>query len=146
MKSGNYDSVTRKVTWTITVRNPGKQNLSGYVVTDAIQKNSTAKIDASTVKLYGGDKEDECKTVISDGTLKMATGDQGFTYTFPTINAGDVKPYYKIVYQSDAPNGETSIQNTVTIADKNGGDKDSTMADGNIQESGVVYYGTHSKG
>lgn len=141
VKSGNYDSVTRKVTWTITVRNPGKQNLSGYVVTDAIQKNSTAKIDASTVKLYGGDKEDECKTVISDGTLKMATGDQGFTYTFPTINAGDVKPYYKIVYQSDAPNGETSIQNTVTIADKNGGDKDSTMADGNIQESGSFFKG-----
>lgn len=141
VKSGNYDSVTRKVTWTITVRNPGKQNLSGYVVTDAIQKNSTAKIDASTVKLYGGDKEDECKTVISDGTLKMATGDQGFTYTFPTINAGDVKPYYKIVYQSDAPNGETSIQNTVTIADKNGGDNDSTMADGNIQESGSFFKG-----
>lgn len=139
-KSGNYDSVTRKVTWTITVRNPGKQNLSGYVVKDAIQ-NSTAKIDESTVKLYGGDKEDECKIVIPGGTLKMATGDQGFTYTFPTINAGDVMPYYKIVYQSDAPNGETSIPNTVTIADKSGGDKDSTEVDGNIQESGSFFKG-----
>lgn len=135
-KSGNYDSVTRKVTWTITVRNPGKQNLSKYVVTDAIQKNSTAKIDESTVKLYGGDKEDACDTVISGGTLKMADGNQGFTYTFPTIKERDEKPYYKIVYQSDAPNGETSIHNTVTIADQNGGDKDSTTANGNIQESG----------
>lgn len=135
VKSGNYDSVTRKVTWTITVRNPGKQNLSGYVVKDAIQ-NSKAKIDKDTVKLYGGDKEDACKTVISGGTLTMATGDQGFTYTFPTINAGDVMPYYKIVYQSDAPNGETSIPNTVTIADKDGKDKDSTTVNGNIQESG----------
>lgn len=134
-KSGNYDSVTRKVTWTITVRNPGKQNLSGYVVTDEIQ-NSAAKIDKNTVKLYGGDKEDACKTEIPGGTLVMATGDQGFTYTFPTISAGEEKPYYKIVYQSDAPNGETSIQNTVTIADKDGGDKDSTTANGNIQESG----------
>ena len=134
VKSGNYDSVTRKVTWTITVRNPGKQNLSGYVVKDAIQ-NSKAKIDKDTVKLYGGDKEDACKTVISGGTLTMATGDQGFTYTFPTINAGDVMPYYKIVYQSDAPNGETSI-NTVTIEDEKGGDKDSTEVDGNIKESG----------
>ena len=135
VKSSSYDSVTRKVTWTITVRNPGKQNLSGYVVTDAIQ-NSKAKIDKDTVKLYGGDKEDACKTVISGGTLTMATGDQGFTYTFPTINAGDVMPYYKIVYQSDAPNGETSIHNTVTIEDEKGGDKDSTEVDGNIKESG----------
>ena len=135
VKSGNYDSVTRKVTWTITVRNPGKQNLSGYVIKDEIQK-SAAKIDKDTVKLYGGDKEDACKTVISGGTLTMATGDQGFTYTFPTINAGDVMPYYKIVYQSDAPNGETSIHNTVTIEDEKGGDKDSTEVDGNIKESG----------
>ena len=48
-------------------------------------------------------------------------------------------PYYKIVYQSDAPNGETSIHNTVTIADKDGGDKDSTEVDGNIQESGSFF-------
>lgn len=139
VKSSNYDSVTRKVTWTITVRNPGKQNLSKYVVTDAIQKNSTAKIDESTVKLYGGDKEDACDTVISGGTLKMADGNQGFTYTFPTINERDEKPYYKIVYQSDAPNGETSIPNTVTIADKNGGDEDHTTANGNIQDDGAFF-------
>ena len=135
-KSGNYDSVTRKVTWTITVRNPGKQNLSKYVVTDAIQKNSAAKIDASTVKLYGGDKEDACNKEISGGTLEMTDGNQGFTYTFPTINAGEEMPYYKIVYQSDAPDNETSIKNDVTIEDKNGGDKDSTEVDGNIKESG----------
>lgn len=134
-KSSSYDSVTRKVTWTITVRNPGKQNLSGYVVTDAIQ-DSAAKIDKNTVKLYGGDKEDACNTEIPGGTLEMATGDHGFTYKFPTINAGDVMPYYKIVYQSDAPNGETSIHNTVTIEDEKGGDKDSTEVDGNIKESG----------
>ena len=134
-KSSSYDSVRRKVTWTITVRNPGKQNLSGYVVTDEIQ-NSAAKIDKNTVKLYGGDKEDACEAEIPDGTLTMKTGDQGFTYKFPTINAGDVKPYYKIVYQSDAPNGEESIHNTVTIEDEKGGDKDSTEVDGNIKESG----------
>lgn len=139
-KSSSYDSVTRKVTWTITVRNPGKQNLSGYVVTDEIQ-NSAAKIDKNTVKLYGGDKEDACEAEIPGGTLEMATGDQGFTYTFPTINAGEEMPYYKIVYQSDAPNGETSIHNTVTIADKDGGDKDSTEVDGNIQESGSFFKG-----
>lgn len=139
-KSSSYDSVTRKVTWTITVRNPGKQNLSGYVVTDEIQ-DSAAKIDSSTVKLYGGEKEDACKTEIPGGTPTMATGDQGFTYTFPTINAGEEMPYYKIVYQSDAPNGETSIHNTVTIADKDGGDKDSTEVDGNIQESGSFFKG-----
>lgn len=134
-KSGSYDFVTRKVTWTITVRNPGNQNLSEYVVKDKIE-NSTAKIDMNTVKLYGGDKEDACKTEIPGGTLEMTNGNQGFTYTFPTINERDEKPYYKIVYQSDAPNGETSIHNTVTIADKNGGDNDSTEVDGNIKESG----------
>lgn len=135
VKSSNYDSVTRKVTWTITVRNPGKQNLSDYVITDKIT-DSAAKIDVSTVKLYGGDREDACNTVISDGTLKMADGNQGFTYTFPTINAGEEMPYYKIVYQSDAPDNETSIQNDVTIEDKNGRDKDSTTVNGNIKESG----------
>ena len=140
-KSGNYDSVTRKVTWTITVRNPGKQNLSEYVVKDEIQ-NSAAKIDKSTVKLYGGDKEDACETEIPGGTLEMTTGDQGFTYTFPTIKERDEKPYYKIVYQSDAPNEETSIQNTVTIKDKDGGDKDSTTVNGNIQESGGLIKST----
>ncbi len=135
VKSSNYDSVRRKVTWTITVRNPGKQNLSEYVVTDAIQ-DSAAKIDKNTVKLYGGNKEDACETEIPGGTLVMANGDQGFTYTFPTINAGDVMPYYKIVYQSDAPDNETSIKNDVTIEDKNGRDKDSTTVNGNIKESG----------
>lgn len=134
-KSSNYDSVRRKVTWTITVRNPGKQNLSGYVIKDEIQK-SAAKIDKDTVKLYGGDKEDACNIEISGGTRAMTTGDQGFTYTFPTINAGEEKSYYKIVYQSDAPDNETSIHNTVTIADKDGGDNDSTEVDGNIKESG----------
>ena len=137
-KSGNYDSVTRKVTWTITVRNPGKQNLSEYVVRDAIQ-GSKAIIDKNTVKLYGGDKEDACNTEIPGGTLEMATGNQGFTYKFPTINAGEEKPYYKIVYQSDAPNGETSIPNTVTIEDQKGGDKDSTTANGNIQDGGAFF-------
>lgn len=140
-KSGNYDSVTRKVNWTITVRNPGKQNLSGYVVRDAIQ-DSAAKIDKNTVKLYGGDKEDACNTEIPGGTLEMATGDHGFTYKFPKINERDEKPYYKIVYQSDAPNGETSIPNTVTIADKSGGDKDSTTANGSIQDNGALYKST----
>lgn len=134
-KSSNYDSVRRKVTWTITVRNPGKQNLSGYVIKDEIQK-SAAKIDKDTVKLYGGDTEGACNIVIPDGTRAMTTGDQGFTYTFPTINAGEEKSYYKIVYQSDAPDNETSIHNTVTIADKDGGDNDSTEVDGNIKESG----------
>lgn len=86
-KSSNYDSVRRKVTWTITVRNPGKQNLSDYVITDKIT-DSAAKIDLSTVKLYGGDKEDACNKEILGGTPTMATGNQGFTYTFPTINAG----------------------------------------------------------
>lgn len=137
-KSSSYDSVTRKVTWTITVRNPGKQNLSGYVVTDEIQ-DSAAKIDKNTVKLYGGDKEDACNTEIPGGTLEMATGDHGFTYKFPKINERDEKPYYKIVYQSDAPNGETSIPNTVTITDKDGGDKDSTTANGNIQDGGSFF-------
>lgn len=137
-KSGNYDFVTRKVTWTITVRNPGKQNLSKYVVTDAIQ-GSKAIIDENTVNLYGGDTEGACNIVIPDGTLVMATENHGFTYTFPTIKEGDEKPYYKIVYQSDAPNGETSIHNTVTITDQDGGDKDSTMADGNIKDSGALY-------
>ena len=140
-KSGNYDFVTRKVTWTITVRNPGKQNLSKYVVTDKIE-NSTAKIDMNTVKLYGGDKEDACKTEIPGGTLKMATGNQGFTYTFPTINPGEEMPYYKIVYQSDAPDNETSIKNDVTIEDKNGGDKDHTTANGTIQDNGALYKST----
>lgn len=139
-KRGNYDSVTRKVNWTITVRNPGNQNLSKYVVTDAIQ-DSAAKIDEKTVTLYGGDQEGACNTKIPDGTLVMATGNQGFTYTFPTINAGEEKPYYKIVYQSDAPNGETSIQNDVTIEDQDGKDKDSTTANGNIQESGSFFKG-----
>lgn len=135
VKSSSYDSVTRKVTWTITVRNPGKQNLSDYVITDKIT-DSAAKIDLSTVKLYGGDKEDACNKEILGGTPTMATGNQGFTYTFPTINAGEEKSYYKIVYQSDAPDNETSIHNTVTIADKDGGDNDSTEVDGNIKESG----------
>ena len=141
VKSSSYDSVTRKVTWTITVRNPGKQNLSKYVVTDAIQK-SAAKIDKDTVKLYGGDKEDACNTEISGGTLAMATGDQGFTYTFPTINEREEKPYYKIVYQSDAPDNETSIQNDVTIEDQGGKDKDSTTAKENIQDNGALYKST----
>lgn len=145
-KSGSYDFVTRKVTWTITVRNPGKQNLSGYVVTDEIvrdeKQKSTAKIDGDTVKLYGGDTEGACNTEIPGGNLEMATDNHGFTYKFPTIKKEDEKPYYKIVYQSDAPNWETYIHNTVTIKDKDGKEKDHTTANGNIQDSGALYKST----
>ena len=109
-KTSRYDSNTNRIVWTIIVRNPEDRNdLNGYKVTDALETGTTAEITGKIYR-YGGGKEDT-----SDNLVSFAPNEdkKGFTYTFP---AGSTQKFYRFVYNTSAPAGET-VKNNVTYKD-----------------------------
>ena len=109
-KTSRYDSNINRIVWTIIVRNPEDGNdLNGYTVTDALETETAAEITGNIYR-YGGDKEDT-----SDNLVSFAPNEnkKGFTYTFPE---GSTQKFYRFVYNTSAPAGET-VKNNVTYKD-----------------------------
>lgn len=109
-KTSRYDSNTNRIVWTVIVRNPEDGNdLNGYTVTDALETETAAEITGNIYR-YGGDKEDT-----SDNLVSFAPNEnkKGFTYTFPE---GSTQKFYRFVYNTSAPAGET-VKNNVTYKD-----------------------------
>lgn len=131
-KTSRYDSNTNRIVWTVIVRNPEDGNdLNGYTVTDALETGTTAEITGKIYR-YGGNKEDT-----SDNPVSFAPNEdkKGFTYTFP---AGSTKKYYRFVYNTSAPAGET-VKNNVTYKDRNGNEeKTSGTGSAGTRISGMV--------
>lgn len=122
-KTSRYDSNTNRIVWTIIVRNPVDGNdLNGYTVTDALEKGTTAEITGNIYR-YGGGKEDT-----SDNLVSFAPNEdkKGFTYKFPE---GSTQKFYRFVYNTSAPAGET-VKNNVTYEDTKG-NKEETSGTGN---------------
>lgn len=122
-KTSRYDSNTNRIVWTIIVRNPEDRNdLNGYTVTDALEKGTTAEITGKIYR-YGGGKEDT-----SDNLVSFAPNEdkKGFTYKFPE---GSTQKFYRFVYNTSAPAGET-VKNNVTYEDTKG-NKEETSGTGN---------------
>ena len=131
-KTSRYDSNTNRIVWTIIVRNPEDGNdLKGYTVTDALETGTTAEI---TGKIYrnGGNKEDTGDNRVS---FEPNEDKKGFTYTFP---AESTQKFYRFVYNTSAPAGET-VKNNVTYKDPNG-NKEETSGTGSAgtRISGMV--------
>ena len=121
-KTSRYDSNTNRIVWTIIVRNPEDGNdLKGYTVTDALETETAAEITGKIYR-YSGDKEDT-----SDNLVSFAPNEdkKGFTYTFPE---GSTQKFYRFVYNTSAPAGET-VKNNVTYKDPNG-NKEETSGTG----------------
>ena len=131
-KTSRYDSNTNRIVWTVIVRNPKDGNdLNGYKVTDALETGTAAEITGKIYR-YGGNKEDT-----SDNSVSFAPNEdkKGFTYTFPE---GSTQKFYRFVYNTSAPAGET-VKNNVTYEDTNG-NKEETSGTGSAgtRISGMV--------
>lgn len=109
-KTSRYDSNTNRIVWTIIVRNPEDGNdLKGYTVTDALDTETTAEITGK-IRRYGGNDENASgNRVLFDPNEDK----KGFTYTFP---AESTQKFYRFVYNTSAPAGET-VKNNVTYKD-----------------------------
>ena len=131
-KTSRYDSNTNRIVWTIIVRNPEDGNdLKGYTVTDALETETAAEITGKIYR-YGGDKEDTSGNLVS---FEPNEDKKGFTYTFPE---GSTQKFYRFVYNTSAPAGET-VKNNVTYKDPNG-NKEETSGTGSAgtRISGMV--------
>ena len=118
-KSGKYDATNKCINWTVTVNNPTASDLNGYIVKDTLENN--AKIDGD-VKLYirqtnNGSWQDA--NDIAQNPVKITSSvnqdKTGFTYTFPE---GSNAMRYEIKYKTTAPDGSTSVKNTVEYGKK----------------------------
>ena len=143
-KSGNYDTVNRKMRWRIKINNVGPSDLNGYTVKDTLQYTGATIVggtDGIKVK-YGssGDNWDSInKTVSSKGTVTItkneAEQETGFTYTFP---AGSTEKYYLIEYYTTVPEG---IQDNELLKNDAEIDKDDKKQDGTTGSGKVVRQG-----
>lgn len=143
-KSGNYDTVNRKMRWRIKINNVGPSDLNGYTVKDTLRYTGATIVggtDGIKVK-YGssGDNWDSInKTVSSKGTVTItqneAKQETGFTYTFP---AGSTEKYYLIEYYTTVPEG---IQDNELLKNDAEIDKEDKKQDGTTGSGKVVRQG-----
>lgn len=110
-----------RIHWTITVRNPGKKDLSGTKLTDQLNvNNGTFPKDIFPIKFVIRD---------NNGFSGESTFDKNGEYTFPSNMTSD---QYTIEYETPAPQGNLGEQyqakNTIHYEDENGNkySKDST--------------------
>lgn len=143
-KSGNYDTVNRKMRWRIKINNVGQSDLNGYTVKDTLQYTGATIVggtDGIKVKYGGsGDNWDSInKMVSSKGTVTItkneAGQETGFTYTFP---AGSTEKYYLIEYYTTVPD---DIQDNELLRNDAEIDKDDKKQDGTTGSGKVVRQG-----
>lgn len=143
-KSGNYDTVNRKMRWRIKINNVGQSDLNGYTVKDTLQYTGATIVggtDGIKVKYGGsGDNWDSInKTVSSKGTVTITKNESeqetGFTYTFP---AGSTEKYYLIEYYTTVPD---DIQDNELLKNDAEIDKDDKKQDGTTGSGKVVRQG-----
>lgn len=109
-KTSRYDSNINRIVWTVIVRNPEDGNdLKGYTVTDALEKGTKAEITGKIYRYGGNDENASGNPVLFDPNENK----KGFTYTFPE---GSIQKFYRFVYNTSAPAGET-VKNNVTYKD-----------------------------
>lgn len=143
-KSGNYDTVNRKMRWRIKINNVGPSDLNGYTVKDTLKYTGATIVggtDGIKVKYGGsGDNWDSInKMVSSKGTVTItkneAGQETGFTYTFP---AGSTEKYYLIEYYTTVPD---DIQDNELLKNDAEIDKDDKKQDGTTGSGKVVRQG-----
>lgn len=143
-KSGNYDTVNRKMRWRIKINNVGPSDLNGYTVKDTLKYTGATIVggtDGIKVKYGGsGDNWDSInKMVSSKGTVTItkneAGQETGFTYTFP---AGSTEKYYLIEYYTTVPD---DIQDNELLKNNAEIDKDDKKQDGTTGSGKVVRQG-----
>ena len=129
-KTGSYDADTDKIKWTVTVKNPYGQNLSGSTVEDTITKGD-AKIEGNVTLTQTRSPQGNTAPVMIKDDITPYEDRSGFTYTFNDTDAAAVGSGYQFTgkeytftYETDAPkdtNGKfQKVHNdsNITIGDK----------------------------
>lgn len=129
-KTGSYDADTDKIKWTVTVKNPYGQNLSGSTVEDTITKGD-AKIEGNVTLTQTRSPQGNTTPVMIKDDITPYEDRSGFTYTFNDTDAAAVGSGYQFTgkeytftYETDAPkdtNGKfQKVHNdsNITIGDK----------------------------
>lgn len=108
-KTGSYDADTDKIKWTVTVKNPYGQNLSGSTVVDTITQGD-AKIEGNVTLTQTCSLGGNLTPVIIKDNIVPYENKTGFTYTFNDTDAAAVDPTYQFTgkeytftYKTDAP-------------------------------------------
>ena len=124
-KTGSYDADTDKIKWTVTVKNPYGQNLSGSTVEDTITKGD-AKIEGNVTLTQTRSPQGNTTPVMIKDDITPYEDRSGFTYTFNDTDAAAVGSGYQFTgkeytftYETDAPkdtNGKfQKVHNDSTI-------------------------------
>ena len=108
-KTGSYDADTDKITWTVTVKNPYGQNLSGSTVVDTITEGG-AKIKGNVTLTQTRSPQGNTTPVPIKNDIAPYENGSGFTYTFNDTDAAAVGTGYQFTgkeytftYVTDAP-------------------------------------------
>ena len=108
-KTGSYDADTDKIKWTVTVKNPYGQNLSGSTVVDTITEGG-AKIKGNVTLTQTRSPQGNTTPVPIKNDIAPYENGSGFTYTFNDTDAAAVGTGYQFTgkeytftYVTDAP-------------------------------------------
>ena len=108
-KTGSYDADTDKIKWTVTVKNPYGQNLSGSTIVDTITEGG-AKIEGNVTLTQTCSPNGGWTPVTIKDNIVPYENKTGFTYTFNDTDAAAVDPTYQFTgkeytftYKTDAP-------------------------------------------
>ena len=124
-KTGSYDADSDKIKWTVTVKNPYGQNLSGSTVVDTITEGG-AKIKGNVTLTQTRSPQGNTTPVMIKDDITPYEDRSGFTYTFNDTDAAAVGSGYQFTgkeytftYETDAPkdtNGNfQNVHNKSTI-------------------------------
>ena len=121
-KTGSYNADTDKITWTVTVKNPYGQNLSGSTVVDTITEGG-AKIEGNVTLAQTRSPDGSYIYKLIKNDIAPNKDKTGFTYTFSDADADDGYQFtgkeYQFTYVTSAPkdsNGKyKKVHNDSTI-------------------------------
>lgn len=126
-KWGWYDKANGEILWTVTVNNPGKEDLSkNGVLKDVLAEKNVGEYKEGSLQVT-----DASGAKITNGTVKKTA--HGFDYQFPE---GATSERYTLTYRTTVKKGtEGTIKNTVSF--------DEVSKDGSIETGKLADWGVH---
>ncbi len=111
-KTGNYNSTTGQMEFTITIYNPDGQDLYGKYIDDVIPTDEVTLIsDPIIYSDYNPNNK------VTTGTIERNVRGKLFRYTFPQNSTAKI---YQITYKTSAPTEDgTKVENTATYHEDN---------------------------
>ena len=125
-KTGTFNSVTDKITWTITIRNEDREDLAGRTVADVLENAGLSVVSATITNSDTGETTDigDCIQTWDQAAAQSISGRTftgssygGLAYTFPE---GSTASEYVITLVSTTTTSNTSQKNYFNYEDYHG--------------------------